>query len=101
MKIKCFIHAEILHRFPARVSALPCRAASRYRSPHVSDDTQALKPTLRAIAREIARQQFDGLNVSEATIADLESAARGEIDTDEVTRRIYQRLGTQPPPVFQ
>ena len=58
---------------------------------------QDIKLTLRTIAREIARQQRDGLKVSEATLADLESAARGETDTDEVTRRIYQRLGTQPP----
>jgi len=64
----------------------------------MSDDTEALKPTLRAIAREIARQQREGvLRVSQATTADLESAGRGEIGTGEVTRRIYQRLGIQPP----
>jgi hypothetical protein len=30
--------------------------------------------------------------VTEATIADLQRAARGEIDTDEVIRNIYNRI---------
>jgi hypothetical protein len=64
----------------------------------MSNDTERpIKPILRNIARELARQQRDARTVSAATLADLESAAREEIDTNEVTRRIYQRLGTERP----
>lgn len=67
----------------------------------MSDDSEPhIKPILRAIARELARQQREGVpnlsNLSEATLEDLESAGRGAIDTDELTRRINQRLATQP-----
>jgi hypothetical protein len=62
----------------------------------MSDDIDIFKRTMRAVVRAIA-EEAKGLNLSEATLADLQSAAPGEIDTDEVTRRIYQRLGTQPP----
>ena len=61
----------------------------------MNDDTK--ERIMRAVARELARQAPDGLNLSEATVADLTSAARGEIDTDKLIRRIYQRLGVQPP----
>lgn len=56
-----------------------------------------IKPALRAIARELAKQLRDGQAVSEATVADLDGVARGEINTDELTRRIYQRLGIPAP----
>ena len=62
----------------------------------MSDDTNTFKRTMQAVVRAIAKEA-EGLKLSEATVADLQSAARGEIGTDEVTRRIYQRIGEQPP----
>ncbi|MFZ0594762.1 MAG: hypothetical protein WAM39_30165 [Bryobacteraceae bacterium] len=53
---------------------------------------------MRAVSDAIAQQELEGLTVSPETTADMESAARGEIDSAEVRRRIYQRLGKEPPP---
>lgn len=62
----------------------------------MADNPDTGKPIMQDIARAIA-QQAQNLNLSAETIADLHSAARGEIDTREVVRRIYQRLKTPPP----
>jgi hypothetical protein len=62
----------------------------------MSDDTDTFKRTMQAVARAIA-EEAKSLKLSEATVADLQSAARGEIGPDEVVRRIYRRIGEQPP----
>jgi hypothetical protein len=46
--------------------------------------------------RDVARVFAERLNLSEAAVGDLRLAARGEIDTDEVVRGIYQRIGEPP-----
>ena len=46
----------------------------------------------------IAQQELEGLTVDADTIADLRSAASGEIDEEEVDRRIQRRY--QHGPVF-
>lgn len=46
----------------------------------------------RALAHAIAQQELEGLEVPEATIADLRRVAQGEIDTDEVIRNIQRRI---------
>lgn len=51
-----------------------------------------IRLNMRAVRHAIAQQELEGLTVSPETIADMESAARGEIDTDEVRRRIHERL---------
>jgi Antitoxin VbhA len=53
---------------------------------------QEIQRNMRAVAHAIAQQELEGLKVSEATVADLYRAARGEIDTDEVIRNIHARL---------
>ena len=54
---------------------------------------QDIQRNMRAVAHAIAQQELEGLKVPESTVADLHRVARGEIDTDEVIRNIYQ-----PPP---
>ena len=51
---------------------------------------------MRAVARAIAQQELEGLTVPEATVADLQRVARGEIDTAEVLRKIHSRLANVP-----
>lgn len=50
---------------------------------------------LEAVADAVASQRLEGLEVEPATIADLERAARGEIDVDEVLRRIRERIASE------
>jgi hypothetical protein len=52
---------------------------------------QEIQRNMRAVAHAIGQQELEGLKVSEATVADLHRAARGEIDADEVIRNIYRR----------
>jgi Antitoxin VbhA len=42
-----------------------------------------------------SRQELEGLKVSAFTVADLDRAARGEIDTEEIIRNIYRRAQAQ------
>ena len=57
---------------------------------------QEVQRNMRAVAHAIGQQELEGLKVSEATVADLHRAARGEIDTDEVIRNIYRRCENVP-----
>jgi hypothetical protein len=57
---------------------------------------QEIQRNMRAVAHAIGQQELEGLKVPESTIADLHRAARGEIDTDEVIRNIYQRFNHAP-----
>jgi hypothetical protein len=59
--------------------------------------TQELRLTMRHVAHAIAEQKREGLNLSDATIADLYSAARGEIDTDEVVPPVFHKRSYSPP----
>jgi len=51
-----------------------------------------IQRNLRSVAHAIAQQELEGLKVPASTVADLQRAARGEIDTDEVIRNIYRRV---------
>jgi hypothetical protein len=51
-----------------------------------------IQRNMRAVAHPIAQQELEGLTVTASTVADLQRAARGEIDTDEVIRNIYRRV---------
>jgi hypothetical protein len=55
---------------------------------------QDIQRNMRAVAHAIAQQELEGLTVPASTVADLNRAARGEIDTDtdEVIRNIYCRV---------
>lgn len=47
---------------------------------------EKLRRNMRGVRHAIAQQELEGLTVSEETVADLYSVARGEIDTNEVRR---------------
>jgi len=47
---------------------------------------------MRDVAHAIAQQELEGLKVSKATVEDMQRAARGEIEPDEVIRNIHARL---------
>jgi hypothetical protein len=53
---------------------------------------QEIQRNMRAVAHAIAQQELEGLKVPEATVADLQRAAHGKINTDEVIRNICKRL---------
>ena len=44
------------------------------------------------IAEAIAQQELEGLKVSPATVEDMQRAARGEIEPEDVIRNIHTRL---------
>ena len=50
----------------------------------------------RAVAHAIAQQELEGLKVTHSTVSDLNRAARGEIEVDEVIRNIYRRIPNVP-----
>ena len=45
-----------------------------------------------AVRNAVASQRFEGLNVDHRTIADLERAARGEIEARDVIAAIHDRI---------
>ncbi len=53
---------------------------------------QEIERNRRDVAHAIAQQELEGLKVSKATVEDMQRAARGEIDADEVIRNIHARL---------
>ena len=55
------------------------------------DDTDNFRSAMRAVVCAIA-EETPGLNLSQDTIADLQTAARGEIDIRKAPPRIHQRL---------
>jgi hypothetical protein len=57
---------------------------------------QEIQRNMRAVAHAIGQQELEGLTVSDATVADLHRAARGEIDTNEVIRNIHSRIPNVP-----
>ena len=57
---------------------------------------QEIQRNMRAVAHAIAQQRLEGLTVSDATIADLHRAARGEIGTEQVIRNIHIRIPNAP-----
>jgi Antitoxin VbhA len=57
---------------------------------------EEVQGNMRAVAHAIAQQELEGLKVPESTVADLCSAARGEIGTDEVIRNIYSQFKNVP-----
>jgi len=57
---------------------------------------QEIQHNMRAIAHAIGQRKLEGLKVPESTIADLQRAARGEIETDEIIRNIYRQFKNAP-----
>jgi len=57
---------------------------------------QDIQRNMRAVAHAIAQQELESLKVPASTVDDLHRVARGEIDTEEVIRNIYLRLGVEP-----
>jgi hypothetical protein len=55
-----------------------------------------IQRNMRSVAHAIAQQELEGLKVTASTVADLQRAARGEIDTDEIRRNIYRRFQNVP-----
>ncbi len=53
---------------------------------------QDTEQKLRAVAHAIAQQSLEGLTVTPATVAGLQRAARGEVETDELIRNIRLRV---------
>ena len=53
---------------------------------------QEIQCNMRDVAHAIAQQELEGLTVSKATVEDMQRAARGEIEPDEVIRNIHARL---------
>ena len=51
---------------------------------------------MRAVAHAIAQQELEGLRVPESVVVDLNSAARGEIDTEQIIRNIRRRFENVP-----
>ncbi len=57
---------------------------------------QEVARNMRAVAHAIAQQELEGLKVSQATVEDMERAARGEIRSEDVIRNIYARFKHVP-----
>jgi hypothetical protein len=57
---------------------------------------QEIALNMRAVAHAIAQQELEGLRVPESVVADLHSAARGEIDTEEIIHNIRHRFENVP-----
>ena len=53
---------------------------------------QDIQRNMRDVAHAIAQQELEGLKVSDATVEDMQRAARGEIGSDEVIRNIHARV---------
>jgi Antitoxin VbhA len=53
---------------------------------------EEIERNMRDVAHAIAQQELEGLHVSDATIEDMKSAARGEIRSDDVIRNIHARV---------
>jgi hypothetical protein len=51
-----------------------------------------IQRNLQAVRHAVAQQELEGLKVSQSTIRDMQRAARGEIGSDEVIRKIYARF---------
>lgn len=51
-----------------------------------------IERNMRAVAHAVAQQELEGLKVSDATVEDMQRAARGEISSDDVVRNIHARL---------
>jgi Antitoxin VbhA len=57
---------------------------------------QDIRRNLRAVAHAIAQQELEGLKVTDSTVSDLNRAARGEIEVDEIIRNIHVRVHNVP-----
>jgi len=55
-------------------------------------DRPTIAERLDAVEEAVASQRLEGLDVDSVTIAALESAARGEIEVDDVLRGIRDRI---------
>jgi len=62
--------------------------------PQITDEK--LESNLRAVEHAIAQQRLEGLSVSEATVVDMQRAARGEIHAEVVISNIYARFSCVP-----
>lgn len=51
-----------------------------------------IRRKLRAVAHAIAQQEPEGLKVTDSTVSDLNRAARGEIEVDDIIRNIHSRV---------
>jgi len=53
---------------------------------------EEIERNMRDVADAIAQQELEGLKVSPATVEDMQRAARGELEPDDVIRNIHARL---------
>jgi len=53
---------------------------------------QEIQSNMRDVAHAIAQQELEGLKVSKATVEDMQRAARGELEPDDVIRNTHARL---------
>jgi hypothetical protein len=53
---------------------------------------EEIERNMRDVAHAIAQQELEGLKVSDATIQDMQRAARGEIRSDDIIRNIHARV---------
>ena len=53
---------------------------------------QEIERNMRDVAHAIAQQELEGLKVSAATVEDMQRAARGELEPEDVVRNIHARL---------
>lgn len=53
---------------------------------------EQIERNMRDVADAIAQQAIEGLKVSPATVEDMQRAARGELEPDDVIRNIHARL---------
>jgi len=53
---------------------------------------EEIERNMRDVADAIAQQELEGLKVSPATVEDMQRAARGELEPDDVIHNIHARL---------
>jgi hypothetical protein len=63
--------------------------------PKLTDEQ--IQHNMQVVARAVAQQEMEGLQVSPEARADMYRVARGEIDTAEVLRNIEDRLRKNVP----
>ena len=58
-----------------------------------------IERNLRAVTHAIAQQALEGLTVPAETVEDMRKIARGEMSSDDLIRKLYNRFPNVP--IFQ
>ena len=58
-----------------------------------------IERNLRAVTHAIAQQALEGLTVPPETVEDMRKIARGEMSSDDLIRKLYNRFPNVP--IFQ